>query len=32
LLELEAGKVKLIRDFRYVPYFAAEAEFELVTA
>jgi RNA polymerase sigma factor (sigma-70 family) len=28
LLELEAGRVKSIRDFRYVPYIAAEAEFE----
>jgi RNA polymerase sigma-70 factor (ECF subfamily) len=30
LLELEAGRVKSIRDFRYVPYIAAEAEFEIV--
>jgi RNA polymerase sigma-70 factor, ECF subfamily len=29
LLELEAGRVTSIRDFRYVPYIAAEAEFEL---
>jgi RNA polymerase sigma-70 factor (ECF subfamily) len=28
LLEFEAGRVKSIRDFRYVPYIAAEAEFE----
>jgi RNA polymerase sigma factor (sigma-70 family) len=32
LLELEAGRVTSIRDFRYVPYIAAEAEFELVGA
>jgi RNA polymerase sigma-70 factor (ECF subfamily) len=31
LLEFEAGHVKSIRDFRYVPYIAAEATFELVT-
>ena len=31
LLEFEAGRVKSIRDFRYVPYIAAEAEFEVVT-
>ena len=31
LLEFEAGQVKLIRDFRYVPYIACEAEFEIVT-
>jgi len=31
LLEFEAGRVKSIRDFRYVPYIAAEAEFEIVT-
>jgi RNA polymerase sigma-70 factor (ECF subfamily) len=31
LLEFEAGRVKLIRDFRYVPYIAAEADFELLT-
>jgi RNA polymerase sigma factor (sigma-70 family) len=30
LLELEEGRVKSIRDFRYVPYIAAEAEFEVV--
>ena len=30
LLEHEAGKVTRIRDFRYVPYIAAEAEIELV--
>lgn len=29
LVELEAGRVKSIRDFRYVPYLAAEAEFEI---
>ena len=28
LLELEAGRVMAIRDFRYVPYIAAEADFE----
>ena len=32
LLEFEAGRVKTIRDFRYVPYIAAEAEFEIVAA
>jgi RNA polymerase sigma-70 factor (ECF subfamily) len=31
LLEFEDGHVKSIRDFRYVPYIAAEAEFEIVT-
>jgi RNA polymerase sigma-70 factor (ECF subfamily) len=30
LLELERGRVISIRDFRYVPYIAAEAEFELL--
>jgi hypothetical protein len=30
LLEFEEGRVMSIRDFRYVPYIAAEAEFELV--
>ena len=30
LLELEAGRVKAIRDFRYVPYIALEAELELL--
>lgn len=30
LLEFEHGRVSSIRDFRYVPYIAAEAEFELV--
>jgi RNA polymerase sigma-70 factor, ECF subfamily len=30
LLELEDGRVKSIRDFRYVPYIAAEADFEVV--
>lgn len=29
LLEFEDGRVKSIRDFRYVPYIAAEAEFEI---
>ncbi|HEV3192926.1 MAG TPA: sigma-70 family RNA polymerase sigma factor [Polyangiaceae bacterium] len=28
LLEWESGRVKAIRDFRYVPYIAAEADFE----
>jgi RNA polymerase sigma-70 factor (ECF subfamily) len=32
LLEFEAGRVKSIRDFRYVPYIASEAEFEIVAA
>jgi hypothetical protein len=27
LLELEAGRVNAIRDFRYVPYIAAEADY-----
>ena len=31
LMEFEAGQVKFIRDFRYVPYIASEADFELVT-
>ena len=30
LLEWESGRVKQIRDFRYVPYIAAEAELECV--
>lgn len=30
LLEFEDGRVKSIRDFRYVPYIAAEAEFDLL--
>jgi RNA polymerase sigma-70 factor, ECF subfamily len=30
LLEFEHGRVKSIRDFKYVPYIAAEAEFEIV--
>jgi RNA polymerase sigma-70 factor (ECF subfamily) len=30
LLEFEAGRVTSIRDFRYVPYIAAEAELEIV--
>jgi len=30
LLEFEAGRVTSIRDFRYVPYIAVEAEFEVV--
>jgi len=29
LVELEAGRVKAIRDFRYVPYIAAEADFTI---
>jgi RNA polymerase sigma factor (sigma-70 family) len=29
LLEFEAGRVRSIRDFRYVPYIASEAEFEI---
>ena len=29
LLEFEDGRVKSIRDFRYVPYITAEADFEL---
>jgi RNA polymerase sigma-70 factor (ECF subfamily) len=28
LLEHEAGRIKLIRDFRYVPYIALEAEID----
>jgi RNA polymerase sigma factor (sigma-70 family) len=31
LLAFEDGRVTSIRDFRYVPYIAAEAEFEIVT-
>lgn len=30
LLELDAGRVRAIRDFRYVPYIALEAELELL--
>jgi RNA polymerase sigma-70 factor (ECF subfamily) len=30
LVEFESGRVASIRDFRYVPYIAAEAEFELL--
>jgi RNA polymerase sigma-70 factor (ECF subfamily) len=30
LLEWAAGRVKSIRDFRYIPYIAAEADFELL--
>ena len=30
LLEFEAGRVTCIRDFRYVPYIANEAEFEIL--
>jgi RNA polymerase sigma factor (sigma-70 family) len=30
LLELEAGRVSAIRDFRYVPYITADADLELV--
>lgn len=29
-LEVEAGRVSVIRDFKYVPYIAAEAELELL--
>ena len=32
LLEVEDGRVTSIRDFRYVPYIAAEAEFEPIDA
>jgi RNA polymerase sigma factor (sigma-70 family) len=32
LLAFEDGRVKSIRDFRYVPYIALEAEFEIVSA
>jgi RNA polymerase sigma-70 factor, ECF subfamily len=32
LLEFSADRVASIRDFRYVPYIAVEAEFELVSA
>jgi RNA polymerase sigma factor (sigma-70 family) len=32
LLDFEGGRVTCIRDFRYVPYIAAEAEFEIVGA
>jgi RNA polymerase sigma-70 factor (ECF subfamily) len=32
LLAFEEGRVKSIRDFRYVPYIAAEAEFEVLEA
>jgi RNA polymerase sigma-70 factor, ECF subfamily len=32
LLELKAGRVKSIRDFRYVPYIADEADFEIWAA
>jgi RNA polymerase sigma factor (sigma-70 family) len=30
LVEFEGGRVQAIRDFRYVPYIAAEAQFEIV--
>ncbi len=30
LLDFEDGRVSSIRDFRYVPYIAAEADFELI--
>ena len=30
LLEFEAGRVQLIRDFRYVPYIVTDADFEIV--
>ena len=32
LLEFEQGRVKSIRDFRYVPYIATEAAFEILPA
>jgi RNA polymerase sigma factor (sigma-70 family) len=32
LVEIQDGRVQLIRDFRYVRYIAAEAEFELLDA
>jgi RNA polymerase sigma-70 factor (ECF subfamily) len=32
LVELEAGRVVALRDFRYVPYIAAEADFEILAA
>lgn len=32
LLEWESGRVQSIRDFRYVPYIASEAEFEVLDA
>jgi RNA polymerase sigma-70 factor, ECF subfamily len=32
LLELEDGRARSIRDFRYVPYIAAEADFEVLPA
>jgi RNA polymerase sigma-70 factor, ECF subfamily len=30
LLEFEAGRVRTIRDFRYVPYIVSEADFEIL--
>ena len=30
LLEFEAGRVQLVRDFRYVPYIVTDADFEIV--
>jgi hypothetical protein len=30
LMEFDNGRVQSIRDFRYVPYIVAEAEFETV--
>ena len=30
LLELQEGRVTAIRDFRYVPYIAAEADFSIL--
>ena len=30
LVEFESGRVASIRDFRYVPYIAAEAEFDVL--
>lgn len=32
LLEFADGRVESMRDFRYVPYLASEAEFEVVVA
>jgi RNA polymerase sigma-70 factor (ECF subfamily) len=32
LLDFEGGRVASIRDFRYVPYIAAEAEFKVMAA
>jgi RNA polymerase sigma-70 factor (ECF subfamily) len=30
LIEIDQGRVTFIRDFRYVPYIATEAEFDLM--